>query len=198
MCGGDDIPKGFHRMPDGSIMADSEHKGGGKVDGLYNDEIEKIGNGLDLNIPVIASDQIDKIVDMVDSDTDEFGFVINTDNSNGSGKHWTAVFIDNDDDRPSIEFFDSLGDAPSSKLIEDMRKVVDKLQNDKYFLFKENMVRHQPDTTDTCGYHAMKFLENRFNGMSFPEASGFKKCMDQSKEKENDILKVVKRYDGFL
>lgn len=180
--------------------------GDGGVDGLYNDEIEKITDKIGIKVPVIAADEIDKIVDMVSPNTKEFGFIINTNpsNSDGSGKdgyrpgHWMAVYIDNDEDRPSIEFFDPLADPMDPKMIDGIKKIVDKIDNEKYFLFKENMVKHQSDDTNTCGHHSIHFLENRFGGMSWPEASGFIKCMNQSSDKEKQIMNKVKKYENYL
>jgi len=174
---------------------------GEEVDGLYNDEIEKIADNLGIKVPVIASDEVYKIVDMITPNTKEFGFVINTDNSKGKGKHWRSVFIDNDDERPSIEFFDPLGDAPEIQLIQDMKGVIDKLDNEKYFLFKENMVKRQSDegfTANLCGHFSVKFLEDRFNGVPWADATGFKKCMNQENEGKKYILKSVKKYENYL
>lgn len=173
-------------------------KGEEQVDGLYNDEIETIADNLGIKVPVIASDQIDKIVDMIKPSTKEFGFIINTDDSNGPGKHWRAIFIDNDEDRPSIEFFDPLGDAPEPQLIEDIKKIVDKLDNEKYFLFKENMIQLQSDDTNHCGHFSLKFLEDRFNGVPWSEATGFKKCINQSGVGEKEISESVKKYENYL
>jgi len=131
------------------------------VDGLYNDEITKIADNLGIEVPVIASNEIDKIIAKIDPDTKEFGFIINTDNSNGVGKHWRSIFIDNDPDRPSIEYFDPLGQAPELALINEIKKIVNKLDNEKYFLFKENMIKRQADDSNTCGHFSLKFLEDR-------------------------------------
>jgi hypothetical protein len=168
------------------------------VDALYNDEIEKIAEEMGYNVPVIASDQIGEILKQINSKTEEFGFIMNTDDSKGPGEHWVAFFINNADDLPSIEYFDPLGDGPTPNMVEGMKRIADKISSDKYFLFKENMVKRQPDSTYTCGYHALKFLEDRFNGVPFVEATGFDKCMDQTGEGEKEILKVVKRYDSYL
>ena len=173
-------------------------RGGGDVDGLYNDEIETIADNLGIKVPVIASDEIDKIVKMINPSTKEFGFIVNTDSSSGPGKHWRAVFIDNDEERPSIEYFDPLGDAPETQLIDDMKKIVDKLGNEKYFLFKENMVKRQADDTDTCGHFSLKFLEDRFNGVPWVDATGFKKCINQSGVGEKEIAPTVKKYENYL
>jgi len=173
-------------------------RGGGDVDGLYNDEIETIADNLGIKVPVIASDEIDKIVKMINPSTKEFGFIVNTDSSSGPGKHWRAVFIDNDEERPSIEYFDPLGDAPETQLIDDMKKIVDKLGNEKYFLFKENMVKRQADDTDTCGHFSLKFLEDRFNGVPWVDATGFRKCINQSGVGEKEIAPTVKKYENYL
>jgi hypothetical protein len=179
---------------------------GNDVDGLYNDEIEDITDGLKIKAPVIAADEIDEVVDMVNPNTKEFGFIINTNpsTSDGSGTdgyrpgHWMSVFIDNDEDRPSIEFFDPLADPIPESLVKDMEKIIEKLGNEKYFLFKENMVKHQNDDTNTCGHHSIRFLEKRYNGDSWAEASGFNKCLDQADKKEKEIMKSVKKYENFL
>jgi hypothetical protein len=179
---------------------------GGGVDGLYNDEIEKIADKMGFDVPVVAVDQMDKIVDMISPGTKEMGFIINVvpSTSDGSGRdgfrsgHWRAVYINNADDLPSIEFFDPLGDAPEKQLIDGFRKITNKMDNDKLFLFKENMIKRQADTTDTCGHFALKFLEDRFNGVPWPEATGFDKCMNQSSDGEREIMKHAKRYEGYL
>ena len=180
--------------------------GGGEVDGLYNDEIEKITDKMGIKVPVIAADEMDEIVRMVGPNTKEYGFIINTNpsSSDGSGNdghrpgHWMAVYIENDEDRPSIEFFDPLADPMDPKMIDGIKKIIDKIDNEKYFLFKENMVKHQSDDSNTCGHHSIRFLENRFGGMSWPEATGFKKCMDQSSQKEKELMNKVKKYENYL
>jgi hypothetical protein len=60
------------------------------------------------------------------------------------------------------------------------------------------MVKRQSDDTETCGYFDLKFLEDRYNDVPFVEATGFKKCMDQTGEGEKEIMKSVKKYDSFL
>jgi hypothetical protein len=188
------------------IFRERQRGKGDDVDGLYNDEIEKITDKIGIKVPVIAADEMDEIVRMVGPNTKDFGFIINTNpsSSDGSGNdgyrpgHWMAVYIDNDEDRPSVEFFDPLADPMDSKMIDGIKKIVDKIDNEKYFLFKENMVKHQSDDSNTCGHHAIHFLENRFGGMSWPEASGFVKCMNQANEKEKQIMSKVKKYENYL
>jgi hypothetical protein len=180
--------------------------GGGDVDGLYNDEIETITDKLGFDVPVIASDQIDKVVDMVSPKTKEFGFIINVvpSTSDGSGKdghrsgHWRSVYINNGDDLPSIEFYDPLGDAPEKSLLEGMKRIADKIDSDKLMLFKDNIVKHQSNDTNTCGHFAIKFLEDRFNGVPWTEATDFYKCLDQSKTGERLIKKYVKKYESYI
>jgi hypothetical protein len=179
---------------------------GKDVDGLYNDEIEKITDKIGIDVPVISSDEIDKVVDMINPKTKEFGFVINVvpSDSDGSGKdgyrsgHWMSVFINNADDLPSIEFFDPLGDGPSPDLIDGLEKIVKKIDSDKLMLFKENMIQRQSDDTNTCGHHAIKFLEDRFNGIPWTEATGFDKCMNQQVAGEKEIQKSIKKYEMYI
>ena len=179
---------------------------GKDVDGLYNDEIEKITDKIGIDVPVISSDEIDKVVDMINPKTKEFGFVINVvpSDSDGSGKdgyrtgHWRSIFINNADDLPSVEFFDPLGDAPEPDLIDGIERIVKKIDSDKLMLFKENMIQRQSDDTNTCGHHAIKFLEDRFNGIPWTEATGFDKCMNQQVAGEKEIQKSIKKYEMYI
>lgn len=180
---------------------DERYEGSGydSNDGLYNTELEVIADNLNIQVPIIASDEIQKIIlPMIDSNTKQFGFIINTDDSNGPGKHWTSIFIDNDEDRPSIEFFDPLGDGINPKLIDDIKMIVDKLQNEKYFLFKENMVQVQSNESSSCGIFAMKFLEDRYNDVPFIDATHYRSCMKQDGLGEKNIKKTIQRYSSYL
>lgn len=178
-----------------------------EVDGLYNDELEKLGKKvLKRVVPVISSDEIHTLLPDVSNKTKEFGFIMNTNpsDSDGSGNdgypagHWVCVYINNQDDFPSIEYFDPLGNAPTDETIEGLRKLSEKMDNDKLFLFKENLVKRQADNTNHCGHFCMDFLEQRFSGVPFVEATGFDKCMNQEKEGESEILKKVKLYENYL
>jgi hypothetical protein len=85
-------------------------------DGLYNDQIEKIlKKRLKHFVPCIAADKTHELMRYVGKKDKEFAFVINTNpsESDGTGNdgyppgHWTCVYIDNRDDYPSCEYFDT-------------------------------------------------------------------------------------------
>lgn len=184
-------------------------------DGLYNDEIEKIAKKrIKDYVPVIASDQLNELPKYVARGDKRFGFVINTNpsTSDGSGNdsyppgHWTAVFINNEDDYPSIEYFDSLaqGKMPED-LIKMCRRIAVKMNPEMMFKYKQNMLRRQSKLTSNCGHHAIKFLDDRYNGVPWSEATGYDSYMeglssapDDSKDGEKDIAKHMKIYESYI
>jgi hypothetical protein len=190
--------------------------GGGDGDGgLYNDEIEKIVKKRIKNyVPVIASDEINQLPRYVARGDKRFGFVINTNpsTSDGSGNdgyrtgHWRAVYINNDDDYPSVEYFDPLAEGKMPpELITICRKIAIKMNPSMMFKYKQNMLRRQSKVTSTCGHHAIKFLDDRFNGVPWSEATGYDDYMekhssppDDSHDGEKDIAKTIKKYESYI
>lgn len=183
-------------------------------EGLYDNEIEKIAKKrMKHFVPCIASDQTSDLLQYVKRGDKEFSFVINTNpsKSNGSGKdgypvgHWTCVFIDNRDDYPSCEFFDPLvqGKIPKA-VVNIMRKIAVKMNPEKMFKYKQNMIRRQNFMTSHCGQFCIQFLENRMNGESFSEASGYDEYLknhqpiDDSSEGEEDLEKVLPKYKSYI
>lgn len=184
-------------------------------DGLYNDEIEKIAKKrIKDYVPVIASDQLNELPKYVGRGDKRFGFVINTNpsTSDGSGNdsyppgHWTAVFINNEDDYPSIEYFDPLaqGKMPED-LIKMCRRIAVKMNPEVMFKYKQNMLRRQSKMTSNCGFHAVKYLDDRYNGVPWSEATGYSDYMDKlnevkddSLDGEKDIMKYIKKYESYI
>lgn len=160
-------------------------------DGLYTNEISDILHKHipEEYIPVIANDQIKTLLPFVNKNTQKFGFVINTDNSGGMGKHWRSVFIS----RPeaSVEYYDSLVSEPDKKFVNDVKKLIDKMDDNVYYKFKVNQVKDQSDDSNNCGYFAMKFLMDRFNNTKFKKASHYDK-VDLSNLGEKEIKKFKK------
>jgi len=70
--------------------------------------------------------------------------------------------------------------------------VADKAQPAEHLLFKVNKIADQSNSSSNCGYFAAKFLIDRFNGISFAEASGYNQ---QHPVGERNIEKW-KRYIG--
>lgn len=106
---------------------------------------------------------------------DKWGIIINTQSSaEGNGEHWTALYVDLLIDR-SVEFYDPFGNPPNQEIEQDLKEYIDKLDLPYLLKFKVNSNKTQHDKSDTCGYHACLFLEDRFIGRSFCEATGYKK-----------------------
>jgi hypothetical protein len=187
-------------------------KGG---DGLYNDEIEKIVKKRIKNyVPVIASDEINELPRYVARGDKRFGFVINTNpsTSDGSGNdgyrtgHWRAVYINNEDDYPTVEYFDPLAEGKMPpELIQMTRKIAMKMNPEMMFKYKQNMLRRQSKLTSSCGHHSIKFLDDRFNGVPYADATGYTDYMEQhssapddSHDGEKDISKYIKKYESYI
>ena len=69
------------------------------------------------------------------------------------------------------------------------------------FKLKVNRVRRQAKNSNTCGLHALKFIEDRIKGKPFTEASGYdhwkstkKSTNDDSEHGEKRIEKAFSQY----
>ena len=167
-------------------------------------------------VPVVASDKVEDLLEHVQKGDKFFACVINTEPSSSSGRHWRSVTIDSRDDFPSAEYFDPLAETergPEKSLISVMRKICKRMNPEKYFKFKYNMLRRQNYNKSNCGYHVMKFIEDRFNGIPFSEASGYDDYMkkqkgtgyepiDDSLDGEGDLQgyenKIKKQFKSYL
>ena len=195
---------------------EDEITGGGvdDNDGLYNGEIERImKKRIKDYVPVIPADKTDDLLKYVKRGDKRFGAIVNTSDSSsdGTGKngndlgHWTAVYVNNEDDFKSIEFFDPLveSDIPD-RLYNSLRKIARKMNPEMYFKFKPNMIRRQDIKKSTCGFHAMKFLDDRYNGVPFHEASGYDdfilqhKGADGSADGEADVEQYKQKYESYI
>jgi hypothetical protein len=72
-----------------------------------------------------------------------------------------------------------------------------------YFLFKNNNLKRQPDGTSTCGIHSIKFLDDRFQGIPFDEATGYTEYMerhkpDDSHDGEKDVKNYFKKFMSYV
>lgn len=190
-------------------------RGDGEDDGLYNTEIEEIARRSMKNyVPVIASDQIDTLSKYVKPGQKQFAFIINTNpsTSDGSGSdghrpgHWRSIFIENRDDFPTVEYFDPLceGRIPND-LLKVCMKIARKMNPEMMFKYKQNMLQRQSKMTSNCGYHALKFIEDRYNGVPYADATGYTDYMeklnevkDDSRDGEKDVMKYIKRYESYI
>lgn len=198
---------------EGGVAESKDNKGpsgGYGSDGLYDDEIETIAKKrLKDYIPVIAKDETDQLMKYVKKGDKQFGFVINTDNSDQPGRHWRCVYINNMDDYPSIEYFDPLTEGkPEQSLIDICRKIAIKMNPSKLFKYKQNMIRRQSKLTSNCGYHCIHFLEGRYQGIPFSEITGYDDYVDKMKREngdldgsgkgESDLKPFMKKYDSYI
>src|SRR3972149_2215956 len=115
--------------------------------GLWNTEIQDILKHKipDNFIPVIANDQIKLLNPHIKKDTEKFGFIVNTDDSTGNGKHWKAVFLSRPD--ASVEIYDSLVSIPSRKFMKYVCGRINKRARHRLSQLKINTVKDQSDDT---------------------------------------------------
>jgi hypothetical protein len=179
-------------------------------DGLYDDEIETIARKrLKDYIPCIAKDETNELMKYVKKGDKQFSFIINTDDSSSGGRHWRAVYINNRDDYPSIEYFDPLTEGkPEQSLIDICRKIAIKMNPSKLFKYKQNMIRRQSKLSSNCGYHCIHFLEGRYMGIPFSEITGYDDFVEKMKKQhgeldgsgkgEAEIQPFMKKYDSYI
>jgi hypothetical protein len=193
----------------------TEMRGSGESDdGLYNDQIEQIMKKRINNfVPVVAKDQVDSLLGYVKKGDKFFSAVINTDPVSGGGRHWRSIVIDNRDDFPSAEYFDPLCETmkPEETLLNVMREIAKKMNPEKYFKYKFSEIRRQSFNKSNCGYHVCKYIEDRWNGIPFSEASGYDdyqkrmrgkgapdNSVDGEKELKNYEKMIKKKFSEFL
>ncbi|KYQ88906.1 hypothetical protein DLAC_10489 [Tieghemostelium lacteum] len=172
----------------------SKTQGGGDNEpkGLYDHEIESLmkpyhKEGFE---SVIASDEIGTL-----DPKKKMSFIMNLDKSNQPGSHWVAVNIDTEGDK-SIEYYDSFAKDPSDEFMEQIKGLVNKIKPGTYLKFKVNKVVDQRSNSTNCGYHAIKFLLNRYNGHPFKECTGWSEINKEEKE-ANQMRKKFKRF-GYI
>lgn len=208
---GTPVPKMGSLDEDDGAQESKEGRGVGYgSDGLYDDEIETIARKrLKDYIPCIAKDETNELMKYVKKGDKQFSFVINTDDSSSGGRHWRAVYINNRDDYPSIEYFDPLTEGkPEQSLIDICRKIAIKMNPSKLFKYKQNMIRRQSKLSSNCGYHCIHFLEGRYMGIPFSEITGYDDFVEKMKKEhgeldgsgqgEKEIQPFMKKYDSYI
>lgn len=97
-----------------------------------------------------------------------YACVLNTDTSDGPGKHWVCMFIDlRNKEEWSIEYFDSLGEKPFYAINYWMRKNKDCIERQlkqkiKICLASKNIC-HQKLNTE-CGMYCLYYIRKRLEG----------------------------------
>uniref|UniRef100_A0A6C0LLE5 Ubiquitin-like protease family profile domain-containing protein n=1 Tax=viral metagenome TaxID=1070528 RepID=A0A6C0LLE5_9ZZZZ len=110
-----------------------------------------------------------------------FGCIINTDKtknckSGKCGTHWVCIFVDcrKSSEVPwTIEYFDSVGDPPSSEVCtwqEDLKKKIEIYREDKGdrggVICEANNIQHQSGNNE-CGVYTTYFIRSRVEGIPF-------------------------------
>ncbi|QJX72673.1 poxvirus late transcription factor VLTF3-like protein [Faustovirus] len=97
--------------------------------------------------------------------------VINSDNYHGRGKHWMALFADwRNQDRITIEFFNSSGNAPAYTWVKWMMKAraeletIPELKNARIDLINVAKIKHQKSRHE-CGVYSVFYIYCRLNNV---------------------------------
>lgn len=165
-----------------------KQRGRGSADGIDLDEgltTTEINAYMDKYSPYgwKGTYPIDHISEIpVNGNEKQIAFIFNTDDSTSSGQHWVAVYIDLV--RGTIEYYDSYADEPEPEFLKEIKELVDKIDPDRYLLFKVNKVREQNSNSSNCGYFCIKFLIDRFAGKTFKECTGWNNVEKSEKEIE--------------
>ena len=164
-------------------------KGSSKNDGLYDDEINSMMKPYARKgyKGVYSIDEINKIP----VSKDNFGAVLNLDPSYKAGSHWVALFYNKKDN--SLDWYDSFGEEPPQRAMKDLKRLVDKINPKTLTTFKVNRIIQQSASSSNCGWFAMRFLTDRFNGIKFKDATGY----SEARKGEKDIKAFKKRFPKF-
>jgi hypothetical protein len=165
--------------------------------GLWNDEIDEIMEPFKNEgfLGTISSDEIKTLIPKIKKNN-KYSFIMNLSKKKDKGTHWIAVYIDPIDDM-TLEYYDSLAQPPTKQFQEDIKYLIDKLKPDTYLKFKINKIKKQSDSTDTCGWMAIKFLEDRYNGIDFKDSTGYNDVKTGEKE-ANELKKSVTGGFGYI
>ena len=96
------------------------------------------------------------------------GVVYNSDPHDKPGEHWFCTFLDLN--TGSHEFFDSVGDAPMTEIIEYMGRVKKRCKNvlNIEIYDKINTIQHQQKNNE-CGMYAINYIVERLKGNEFED-----------------------------
>lgn len=181
-------------------VAGSENPSGkGKEgDGLFDDQIRTVMKKVPDFLGVWARDEIPKLIPKIHPNT-RIGWIMNTDKHDQPGSHWVAILADGrKNGSHSIEYFDPLADEMHPDVQHALKQVADKIDPNMMMKLKTNHVKHQYDSTDTCGYHAMNFLIDRIQrNKTFPEASGFSDRIENKAGKYEHDIEELKKVPPF-
>ena len=158
--------------------------------GLYTSQIDAMmRHHIPNYLGTIAANEVQLLIPLI-KDQRQLAFIQNTDPNYKKGKHWVAWFIDRD--RKTIEYFDSLAKKLPKDLYTNIQPLIQRLSKGTY-KFKYNLVPDQDADTSTCGYFAMTFIKDRFNGVPFKVASHY-----TSEKRMKEVIKNTKHRFHYI
>lgn len=165
----------------------------GDSSGLWSDEIEKIMKPYEKKgyKGTFSIDELGQIP--FNPNESQISFIMNTSPSySQESGHWIPVMLTKD----NIEYADSFADPPSKEFTKYLRPLINRWSPDKLLQFKINNVKKQNNLSNNCGYFAIKFIEDRYKGKDFKQATGFK-IIEDSLEGEKQIKTFKKKLKQF-
>jgi hypothetical protein len=102
----------------------------------------------------------DLIVDQTILNYKKNSFILNTDTSNLSGKHWVSIYTTND----TIEYFDSEGKSPRNKCLRLFIKNLQYIYPNRKFLYNTNKFQYYGNN---CGVYSIYFIIQRLLKKNF-------------------------------
>lgn len=161
--------------------------------GLYSDQIADLMEpyAKDGFIGVVSADDIKQLIP-ASLEFDKFGFIMNKDKKNQPGSHWVAIYCDLTDEK-EINYFDSFAEEPDPIFYEQIKKLIDAHKLPIYLKMKINKIVEQSNSSALCGFHAMKFLIDRFKGKEFKDVSGY----SDIRHGEDKAKELLHKYDRF-
>jgi hypothetical protein len=122
--------------------------------GLYSTEIETNLKDIKSFQGAIPQDRLELLKAPMKKD---FSCIINLEDSNEDGSHWTALYNDKKEDY--TKYFDSYGMKPALETIRFVKK-----HFRKPLYYNDNQL--QGDTSKKCGYFCQYYIKNRSAGKS--------------------------------
>ena len=114
----------------------------------------------------------------------KIGIIYNLDKHNQGGSHWVALFIDQTNNIPTIEYYDSYGTMPNNlikKYIHSIKDNYNKNNINCHCIYNDR--RHQYGGSE-CGMFSMFYIINRLNGISMDDIT-----KEKIKDKEMEELR---------
>lgn len=158
---------------------------------LFNTQIEEMMQGKGDFLGVYSVDQFKKVPKQ--KDEWKFSIIANTMPSTTLMGHWVAIKVgEAGDGKPTVEYYDPLAEPPKPDMMRAIRRLVKRMGVPTPLQFKVNKIQDQSTTSANCGWFAMKFLTDRYEGKPFREASSFNAVVG-----EKNIKEYKKHYKKF-